>query len=125
MNNHRVAMSSMVSAMVIVIMMIGTDCHYPEGCMIRGIKSIIIWRNVRHINRRIDILNHRRRFYDHDSRCCCSSSRSGSRNRIGSCICGIRRNRWGSRFRFNHIVLPIQIFISNNLKCDLPVFILR
>jgi hypothetical protein len=46
-----ITMIPIPSVMIIIIMMINSDCHYGKRCKIGRIKSVIIRRNIGHVSR--------------------------------------------------------------------------
>ena len=55
-NNDRIIVTTMV---IIIIMTVNTNRHYCKCCKIWWMIRIMIWRVIRHVYRRIHILNNR------------------------------------------------------------------
>jgi len=56
-NDYSIAVMTITAVVIVMIVMINSNCHHREGDKIGRIKSVIIRRIVRNINGRINILN--------------------------------------------------------------------
>lgn len=122
MDHYSAAVTSVITVVVIIIIMaVDTYCHYCKSCKIRRVVPVVIWRIIRYVHRRVDILNYWRLFNHHN----CGRCGGSSRNWISSGISRVRSNGRGRRSRLDDVILTIKILVSDDLHRDFPILVLR
>ena len=121
MNHSCIAMISITPMMVISMMTaIHANCHNRKCHKIGWIITVIVRRIIWHICRRIDILYNWRRFYHNGCGCRRNTHSYWLRTNVGR----VGSNRGSSSgFRFNDVILTIQIYIAYNLHRDFFILI--